>query len=284
MIEIIDNIKRKWIWSARKLNHPAFQKSLILDVGSGGNPHPYADILLEKYLDDAHRLHSIKIDRPIVLADAEKMPFKDRAFGYSFALHVLEHTKSPENFLRELQRVSTSGYIETPNLFYERLAPLKVHALEIMDIGDVLYIYRKPSFNAGDYIDRLNVLVDNEKWKHFFKSNPSLFHVCYKWKDTINFSIINSDQDLNWFDQIDPTSTNLDPPETFSSGYKSNFRSKLISALRWVRPKNIDLDQVLACPECKSELTRDEVKFKCNNRKCSAEYRLKPFPDFNVPL
>ncbi len=73
----------------RKAKLPIKRDALVLDVGSGSNPHPAADVLLEKYVDITHRYSPLVADRPTILADACKMPFKDKAFDYVIAFHVL---------------------------------------------------------------------------------------------------------------------------------------------------------------------------------------------------
>ena len=94
----------------------------ILDVGSGHRPHEDAthlvDLLPE---DDSERGRPIKtFGRPLVLATVESLPFKDKAFDYVYACHVLEHTRSPEAACKELMRIARAGYIETPSPFYEQ--------------------------------------------------------------------------------------------------------------------------------------------------------------------
>ena len=64
------------------LNPPA--KGLVLEIGSGDNPNPRADILVDKFLfDNTERGGNIVIDRPIVVADAHHLPFKDGVFAYT---------------------------------------------------------------------------------------------------------------------------------------------------------------------------------------------------------
>src|ERR1700745_2871450 len=89
-------------WSLRKVTLPIKSTDLVLDVGSGSNPHPAADVLLERYLDPRHRYSPMVIDRPTVLADACKMPFRDKSFDFVIAFHVLEHVSDPTSFLKEL--------------------------------------------------------------------------------------------------------------------------------------------------------------------------------------
>lgn len=94
----------------------------ILDVGSGGRPHAAATHLCDALEENLERGSDLKRDnRPFVYADIERLPFKDGAFGFVYAVHVLEHAASPQAALDELTRVANAGYIETPTPFAERL-------------------------------------------------------------------------------------------------------------------------------------------------------------------
>ena len=131
-------------WSLRKLQLPIGATDLVLDVGSGASPHPRADVLLERYVSGQHRHGAVAVvDRPIVIADACRMPFKDKAFDYVIAFHILEHIPTPDLFLRELMRVAKAGYIETPNVMFERLVPYDVHCLEVMNVNGRLVMYKR---------------------------------------------------------------------------------------------------------------------------------------------
>ena len=69
---------------------------LVLDVGSGHNPNPRSDILCDRYIeDDTERGGSIRVDRPLIVADAHNLPFKTGAFDYVIASHIIEHMDDP---------------------------------------------------------------------------------------------------------------------------------------------------------------------------------------------
>lgn len=276
-MNLINEIRRKIVWSARKLNHPFYLKKPIIDIGSGGNPHPFADVLLEKYLDDAQRLHRLVADRPIVIADASNMPFKDSVFGYSFAFHVLEHLTDPKSFLNEVQRVSTSGYIETPNFIYERLCPLNVHALEIYIKNKTIFIYKKLDVANSDYVERYKMLEDDKSWSKIFLSNPEVFHSRIKWAREIKYEIINDENDLQWFKDLSRSRHN---ENQINKEINTVVRKKLISALRIFRPKIIDISSFLHCPICRSDLTRYKNSYVCSSITCKAEFPSNPFPNF----
>lgn len=94
----------------------------VLDVGSGHRPHDDATHLLDLLPeDDTERGKPMKrLGRPLVIGRVESLPFKDKAFDYVYASHVLEHTTDPGGACRELMRIGRSGYIETPSPFYEQ--------------------------------------------------------------------------------------------------------------------------------------------------------------------
>ena len=91
----------------------------MLEIGAGGNPYPRANVLLDAYEDTVERREKLLVnDRPLVLGFAENLPFRDKSFDFIIASHVLEHSKDPEAFIKELMRVGKAGYIETPDAFF----------------------------------------------------------------------------------------------------------------------------------------------------------------------
>ena len=127
---------------------PIARDALVLEVGSGDSPCPRSDVLLDLTLENHERVggHTV-VDRPFVLGTVERLPFRDKAFDYVIAFHVLEHTADPVALLGELQRVARGGYIETPSFWWERMTPLTMHRLEVgleqVDGGTRLVINQK---------------------------------------------------------------------------------------------------------------------------------------------
>lgn len=121
---------------------------LVLDVGSGQNPNLRADVLCDYFVTD----HSERacggvpvVDRPLVVADAERLPFRDGAFDFVVCSHLLEHVRRPERLLSELTRVARRGYIETPHRVHEQLYGNPFHKwLVSLDDGG-LRLSPKPS-------------------------------------------------------------------------------------------------------------------------------------------
>ena len=239
-------------WSFRRLHVPVEKKSLVLEVGSGGNPYFRSNVLIDAYYDSRERHYKKLIsDRPIVLGFVENLPFKNNSFDFVIASHVLEHSKDPEKFLSEIQRVSRSGYIEVPDAFFERLACYLDHSLEITDIDDELVIRKK-----RDYIhDKEIETLFSNKFKSIFgkiaSRYPFKFHVRYYWsKDSggIKYKIVNPNFEIKWT-----------PPKTPKYKIKVSMLGSIKNiVLRFIRKffsqnkrnKNIDLKNILMCTDC----------------------------------
>lgn len=135
-------------WSLRRLTIPVESAALVLEVGSGGNPYPRSNVLIDAYEETRERFWAPLVhDRPTVLSPGENLPFKDKIFDFVIAAHVLEHTPHPEKFLAELQRVARAGFIETPDAFMERINPYKDHRLEVTLRDGALLIRKKTAMD-----------------------------------------------------------------------------------------------------------------------------------------
>jgi uncharacterized protein YbaR (Trm112 family) len=271
----------KFRWGFRKLNLPVRADDFVLEVGSGGNPHPYANILLEKYVDNTHRYINVKFDRDAVLADACQMPFCDDAFDYSIAFHVLEHVKTPELFLAEMSRVSRAGYIETPNVFYERATPFDCHVTEIALVGEKLLIRPKIAEIADPFISGLEILKRSPEWSRFFRNNPEAFHVCLKWQGQIDYEFIDPEINMDWFHDPEPGFVEDETPGANAHGGQGGSRlNNLIGkAARTYREKKRKqkkgLPDVLVCPLTKGPLVFAEQDKEYISESASLAYPVK---------
>jgi hypothetical protein len=277
----LNNLK----WALRKAQLPIKPTDLVLDVGSGSNPHPAADVLLEKYVDVTHRYDPLVADRATVLADACKMPFKDKAFDFVIAFHVLEHMREPGQFLSELQRVGKAGYIETPNALFERLIPYNVHLLEIMDEDGCLTIHKKSAAKPDTFLNNLDLIQSSPKWNCFFYTHPDLFHVRYLWNDHICYRIVNPETSCDWFE--DPPvvakapSGDVPPPQRRIKNIRSLGLSLLRGWYKLRKRRRFQLEDLLVCPECHHALEMNAQWLDCGH--CRVRYPRTPLPDFNRP-
>ena len=94
-------------------NNPKWK---ILDVGCGYRAHPKATIIA-----DVQDLSNYYKGRKFIKINEKKFPFKDQEFDFVIASHVIEHVEDFEFFIKELERVSSKGYIELPTRLEDNL-------------------------------------------------------------------------------------------------------------------------------------------------------------------
>jgi SAM-dependent methyltransferase len=267
---------KKLRWSLRRLHCPVHKTALVLEVGSGGNPYPRSNVLLDAYEETRERhWEALVHDRPTVLAFGEDLPFKDKAFDFVIAAHVLEHTPHPEKFLTELQRVARAGYIETPDAFMERINPYKDHRLEVTVRNDTLIIRKKPSWIYDEslvelYEQRAKRVVTQQ----LIPRNPFDFHVRYYWKEKINFKVVNPEVDAAWRPVVSATP----PVSMHGGGFKKSLRDVMFQVIRWgfsqqKRNSNMDLSLHIRCARCHSGrlIGSSELWITCEG--CGARFK-----------
>ena len=91
----------------------------ILDIGCGYRAHHKATVIA-----DIQNFSSYYKDKKFIQIKEKKLPFKDNEFDFVIASHVIEHVNDFQFFIKEIERISTKGYIELPtrladNLVYE---------------------------------------------------------------------------------------------------------------------------------------------------------------------
>ena len=88
----------------------------ILDIGCGYRAHPKANTIA-----DVKDLLNYYKGRKFVKIEEKKLPFKDKEFDFVIASHVIEHVEDFEFFIKELERISSRGYIELPSRLGDNL-------------------------------------------------------------------------------------------------------------------------------------------------------------------
>ena len=88
----------------------------ILDVGCGFRANKYASVIAD--IQDLSKFYK---DKKFIKIGGKKLPFKDKEFDFVIASHVIEHVEEFDFFLKELERISSKGYIELPTRLGDNL-------------------------------------------------------------------------------------------------------------------------------------------------------------------
>ena len=88
----------------------------ILDIGCGFKAHKNATVIADiKDFSDFYK------GKKFIKINEKNLPFKDKEFDFVIASHVIEHVDDFEFFIKELERVSSKGYIELPTRLGDNL-------------------------------------------------------------------------------------------------------------------------------------------------------------------
>lgn len=253
----------------------------VLEIGSGHNPKTRSDILCDKFInDDLQRGGSIVADRPLVEADGQYLPFADASFDYVICSHILEHVENPELLIRELTRVASGGYVETPSEIAERLYGWPYHNWIVNLVDDRLVIQKKVvESQFGQLFHAL--AVHDKNFARFHVTHHKLFLVQYEWAGKINYEILpsaNSMLDLesrktisSMLDEVNHTSfwkrlgtiVKNRVPRNLVSKAKSVFANRRLNSAKTLR-------DILVCPLCKGELGWETDRVWCGI--CELDY------------
>ena len=88
----------------------------ILDIGCGYKPHKNASVIA-----DIQDFSDFYKEKKFIQIQGKNLPFKDKEFDFVIASHVIEHVDDFEFFIKELERISSKGYIELPSRMGDNL-------------------------------------------------------------------------------------------------------------------------------------------------------------------
>ena len=158
----------------------------ILDIGCGYTAHKNANVVC-----DVQDLSSVYKEKDFVKLTSNILPFKDKEFDFVIASHVIEHVKDVEIFIKELQRVSSKGYIELPtkledNLVFENKKDHLWH-MEFDDDKNQLIISKKTQF-----LEPVLTVSSAKKFLKYFRQSLVLELF---WENSIEFNIVDKNLD-----------------------------------------------------------------------------------------
>jgi len=161
----------------------------ILDIGCGYRPHQNASVIAD--IQDFSQHYK---EKKFVQIKGKNLPFKDKEFDFVIASHVIEHVDDFEFFIKELERISSKGYIELPSR-----------------LGDNLVFENKTDhiwwFYFDDMTDALIVSKKNQLIDPFITvSTAKLFEEVFReslvielaWEEKINYKIDNQIRQENF--------------------------------------------------------------------------------------
>jgi SAM-dependent methyltransferase len=155
----------------------------VLDIGCGYRPHKNATVIA-----DVQDFSYIYKEKKFIQIKEKKLPFSDKEFDFVIASHVVEHVEDFEFFIKEIERISSKGYIELPSR-----------------LGDNLVFENKTDhiwwFYYDDLENKLLVSKKNQLLDPFITvSTAKLFEEIFReslvielmWDQTIDYKIDNN--------------------------------------------------------------------------------------------
>jgi SAM-dependent methyltransferase/uncharacterized protein YbaR (Trm112 family) len=260
-------------WLLRTMHIDA--DALVLDVGAGASPNLRSNVLCEKFVSDSLERggQPVRHDRPLVVGDAQRLPFKDKAFDFVICSHLLEHVDDPTAAIAELQRVASRGYIETPAANWEKVSGFPFHRWTVALDEGVLVFRRKPAPLWDTSLQKWftnftrSLNVDDKAW---FARRRLGLTISLMWEGAISFRVEGRSDD-QWSDVAKVDDFTEETPAQLGGGLAARALERYGRIIR--RRSEVTLDQIrdrLACPSCKGALSWQTETVDCTA--CSAAY------------
>ena len=154
----------------------------ILDIGCGYSANKKASVVA-----DIQDLANFYEGKNFIKISGKKLPFKDKEFDFVIASHVIEHVEDFEFFVKELERISSKGYIELPTRLADNLV--------FENRNDHIWWFKYNDVDNQIIASKRNQLVDPfitvSMSKLFEKIFRESFTLELAWEDKIDYKIDN---------------------------------------------------------------------------------------------
>ena len=155
----------------------------ILDIGCGYKPHKNASVIA-----DIQDFSDFYKEKKFIQIKGKNLPFKDKEFDFVIASHVIEHVKDFEFFIKELERISSKGYIELPSRLGDNLV--------FENKNDHVWWFYYDDTNNQLIVSKKNQLIDPFITVSMAKLFEKIFReslvVELAWEEKIEYKIDNS--------------------------------------------------------------------------------------------
>jgi uncharacterized protein YbaR (Trm112 family) len=232
------------------------ERGLVLEIGPGQAPHHRADVVVDKYVtDNFERQGALDLSKPLIVADGQRLPFADRAFSYSLALHVLEHATDPSTFAGELSRVAPAGFVQVPTRISELTFGWPYHPWLIDREGDTLVFRARDGQRApvGEIFHQ--AYHDSALLRNWWAANRELLHHSVEWRDELSVRVEGASEAEQ--------TAELDVERTLSALTELDRRGAL-------KPQPEGLGELLRCPWCRASLALRPDAAACSE--CGRSY------------
>jgi len=119
----------------------------IVDIGCGYTANKNASVIA-----DIQDLSYFYKGKNFIKISGKKLPFKDKEFDFVIASHVIEHVEDFEFFIKELERISSKGYIELPSRLGDNLV--------FENVNDHIWWFNYDDVNNRLVVSKKNQLMD----------------------------------------------------------------------------------------------------------------------------
>lgn len=250
----------------RRIKIPVKWDGLVLDIGSGEKPHWRADVLCDFYPDEEFSVQRsggghAHVTKPMVIGNVEKLPFKDNAFDFVIASHLLEHIPDVEKACQELIRVAKAGYIEVPSEGQAKIHDLDSHLWYCKKKGKKLVFTAKDKRVFDEEVYKFaDELIKRKVWyPKVIHPNFDLVGISIWWEDHFDFEV-NGQAHPELLTEIDGFHEEAKPAKN-----RVPLLRKLVIGLTKLifwhksRQEDFDLIRLLQCPES-GETDLEEIK------------------------